>query len=166
MENNFSRRVSKNLRTSVCFVQLNDGWALEEFKRSRWVNEPRMLNSACSNYRSLPIIQLVAAWTAQNMIISNTIPPPAVWLLSTAQWLASLYKYSQIRLKRHRFMRHLAYSVRYSVVQTNYTKYSVHFMTLQPSSTVYMCRVCVHAFMRTFYSKECVYIPQCLWRWW
>jgi len=118
-EKKFSRRVSKNLRTTDCFVQRNGGWAQEEFKRSRWVNEPWMFKSACSNYRSLPINQLVAAWTAQYIIISNTIPPPAVWLLSTAQWLVSPYKYSQTRLKRHRFMRHLAYSVRYSVVQIN-----------------------------------------------
>jgi len=61
LENNFSRRVSKNLRTTACFVQRNGGWALEEFKRSRWVNEPCMFKSACSNYRSLPINQLVAA---------------------------------------------------------------------------------------------------------
>ena len=61
LENNFSRRVSKNIRTTACFVQRNGVWALEEFKRSRWVNEPCMLNSACSNNRSLPINQPVAA---------------------------------------------------------------------------------------------------------
>jgi len=44
-------------------------------------------------------------WTAQYMIISNTIPPPAVWLLSTALWPVSPSKYSQTWLKRHRFLR-------------------------------------------------------------
>jgi hypothetical protein len=119
LENDFSSRVSMNLRTTACVVQWNVGWALEEFKRSRWVNEPWMLNSACSNYRSLPINQLVATWTAQYMSISYTIPPPAIWLLSTAQWLASLHTYSQTRLKRLRVKRHLVYSVRYSAVRIN-----------------------------------------------
>ena len=58
LENNFSRRVSKNLRTTACFVQRNGGWALEEFKRSRWVNELCMFKSARSSYRSLPINQM------------------------------------------------------------------------------------------------------------
>jgi hypothetical protein len=95
-------RVSKNLHTTACFVQWNGGWALEEFKRSCWVNEPWMLNSACTNYshRSLPINQPVATWTAQHMSISNTIRPPQLdfCLHSTAQWLPSTYKYEYIHV--------------------------------------------------------------------
>jgi hypothetical protein len=33
---------------------------LKEFMRSCWVNEPWMLNSACTDYRSRPINQLLA----------------------------------------------------------------------------------------------------------
>ena len=176
LENNFSRRVSNKRRTTACFVQWNGGWALEEFKRSGWVNEPWMLNSACSNYRSLPINQLVTTWTAQYMSMSNTAPPPAVSLLSTARWLASPYKYVQTRLKRHRFMRYFVYNVRYSAVRINFsllttklhssfrttpvyndTKYSVPFMTLQ----LYIWRVSVQAVSAYFWFKEmCVYSAQ------
>ena len=186
LENNFSRRVSSKRRTTACFVQWNGGWALEEFKRSGWVNEPWMLNSACSNYRSLPINQLVTTWTAQYMSMSNTAPPPAVSLLSTARWLASPYKYVQTRLKRHRFMRYFVYNVRYSAVRINFsllttklhssfrttpvyndTKYSVPFMTLQQSSTVYLACVrsggeCILLIQR----NVCIFRTVCLWFWW